>query len=84
MNSDVYFIDAEKLFTEVMADVMMESGLTYDNFTKEEMHEHIKAGTSQYQACWDDFISWVNYGDNKKLKTLGLIKSILKINRIHI
>lgn len=67
-------IDVRTKFIDILSDLMTEMNLTYDHYTKKEVDSMIKSCTVIYDDLWIDFLWDVFYGDDKKARTLALIR----------
>ena len=72
---DAYLRDATELFSTTLADLMNESGMTKDAYTESELADVIRACvTEAYASVWEEFLSWVMYGDDKREMTMAMIR----------
>lgn len=72
-------IDECDLFAKVLADMMAEKGIDYNNYSVEEVHQFIKDGVSVSRECWEEYEMWLLYGDDKKAKTRALLRASMKL-----
>ena len=75
MNNDVELIDAKRLFSMALADMMEEMGINRDNYTDAEISHIVRSCVSEaYAACLDELVSWVLWGDDKREQTRAMIR----------
>ena len=72
---DVYLRDATELFSVTLANLMNESGMTKDVYTDAEIADVIRTCVTEgYASIWEEFLSWVMYGDDKKEMTRAMLR----------
>ena len=68
-------IDVSQVFSEALAQLMTEMGMTRDRYTDDEIVRIVRSCVSEeYANVWDEFIDWVLYGDDRKAKTKAMIR----------
>lgn len=68
-------VDADELFSVTASRLMVEMGLDYDRYSKDEMHQFFDAIAAASESCWDEFMLWVACGDDKRERTRMLLKA---------
>lgn len=77
MNSDVFLKDAKKIFADTLSKSAKEHGMDFGLGFDKLMRRTIKECTDEYAIIWADFMQWFYYGDNKKAKTMDVIRASL-------
>ena len=72
-------IDAHVKFAKILEDMLDEKGIDHNNYTQKELHQFIKDGTSISQECWEEYLLWVLYGDDKKAKTRAMLRANMSL-----
>lgn len=78
MSDDTELKDADDIYTNTMNEIFDKFDVNLEKYTREEIHELAKLGTSQFSRCYDELMLWVLYGDNKRLFTRHLLKLAIK------
>lgn len=68
-------VDADELFSVTASRLMVEMGLDYDRYSKDEMHQFFDVIAAASESCWDEFMLWVACGDDKRERTRMLLKA---------
>lgn len=74
------YVTADKKFTDALSELMTELGYDYNNYTKKEIDSMLYACCREFDSIWDDFVLWVLYGDDKKARTIALIRTGVRKN----
>lgn len=74
MKRDYELIDAEKMFSDILSEMMVEEGLTYDKYSPKELHGIMAECCSMYQEIYDLYLLEALYGHDKQAKTRFLIR----------
>jgi len=85
MEDDNYeLISLDTIFMNELIKIMEEYKLNDQYCTKEEVRKTISLGVSVNQKCWEDLMIFVLYGNNKKAKTKGILRAMIKSNRFNL
>ena len=76
MAPDVHLEDAWDLYAKAMDEIMQEIGISSDKFTREDLHDLARTGFGEFQKIYDEFILWVVYGNDKRAKTMAILKAM--------
>lgn len=76
MAPDVHLEDAWDLYAKTMDEIMQEIGISSDKFTREDLHDLARTGFGEFQKIYDEFILWVIYGNDKRAKTMAILKAM--------
>lgn len=74
--NDVWLVDAKHMFSKIIADMMIEEGMTKDRYTEKEIAHIVRSCVNDaYVQGWEEFMTWVEFGDDKKMQTLAAIRA---------
>jgi len=73
---ETYLIDASHLFSVTVSNMMSESGISHDTFSNEEIEDMIRLCVRRgFMPCWEEFMAWVVYGNDKRQMTLAAVRA---------
>ena len=73
-------LDALDLYGDIMNEILTEVGVDSNKFTREDLHDLARTGFSKFNDIWQEFVLWVLYGDDKRAKTMALLKAARRKN----
>lgn len=73
-------LDALDLYGDIMNEILAEVGVDSSKFTREDLHDLARTGFSKFNGIWQEFVLWVLYGDDKRAKTMALLKAARRKN----
>ena len=76
LDDEVYLIDALEKYAEVMNELLSEMGIDSRNYTCEDLHDLARTGFAEFQKIYDEFILWVVYGNDKRAKTMAIMRAM--------
>lgn len=74
-------LDALDLYADIMNEILSEMGVDGKNYTRDELKSFAKAGFAEFDNIWQDFLLWVLYGDDKRAKTMAIVRAGRRRNR---
>jgi len=74
---DGNLIDVKYLFSVILSDKMGEMGIDHNRYTQDEIKSFVNECVDKvYAQAWAEFMAWVEFGDDKKAKTLAAIHAL--------
>ena len=68
-------LDALDLYAQVMNDILSEMGVDSRNYSREQLHEFARAGFAEFNNIYDEFVLWVLYGNDKRARTMAMMRA---------
>jgi hypothetical protein len=68
-------LDALELYAQVMNEILAEMGVDSREYSREQLHELARAGFAEFNGIYNDFILWVLYGNDKRAKTMAMVRA---------
>lgn len=81
-DSDVSLKPAKQVFADALSGLMLDMGMDYDRYTKKELSQAIAICASEYESIWADFMAWVEYGEDRRMQTMDILRASLEIGRM--
>lgn len=76
MAPDVHLEDAWDLYAKTMDEILSEMGVNGQDWTREDLHDLARTGFAEFQKIYDEFILWVVYGNDKRAKTMAIMRAM--------
>lgn len=76
MSPDVHLEDAWDLYAQAMDEILGEMGVNGQDWTREDLHDLARTGFAEFQKIYDEFILWVIYGNDKRAKTMAIMRAM--------
>lgn len=76
MAPDVHLEDAWDLYAKAMDEILSEMGVNGQDWTREDLHDLARTGFAELQKIYDEFILWVVYGNDKRAKTMAIMRAM--------
>ena len=68
-------LDALDLYAQVMNEILGEMGVDSSRFGREDLHELARAGFAEFNRIYDEFVLWVLYGNDKRARTMAMMRA---------
>lgn len=68
-------LDALELYAQVMNEILAEMGVDSREYSREQLHELARAGFAEFNGIYNDFVLWVLYGNDKRAKTMAMVRA---------
>ncbi len=73
--ADHEFVDALDRFAEELDKILSEIGVSGENYSRDDLRDLARTGFAEFNKIYDEYLMWVMYGDDKKAKTLAMIRA---------
>lgn len=74
MSDDTFLLDAYDKFASVLNEMMIARGLDSASTGVKEMKKTTYYCTEQFDACYNELMAWIVYGDDRKALTRALLR----------
>lgn len=81
--SDVRLLDSLDVFACVVDELMGDMGLDSRKYTRDEIRYMVRECFSVHEECWQEFVLWVIYGNDKRAKTLAVMRAGRNLGNIY-